>query len=118
MIEDLRYFPDEFWNPTRRLHQSDKLRSVCHALWSDKPKLCEMSAQRHGNVRALPDQQISGSMKHYEGLLILGFDRDKPHCWSRYSLANSFRIGSISLISFDEWLDVLRRQQSDVVTES
>jgi hypothetical protein len=56
-------------------------------------------------------------MDRENGLLVLGFDFDKPHCWPSDSFANCLRINRICLAAFDIGLHVVRRHQPYIVAE-
>jgi hypothetical protein len=49
--------------------------------------------------------------------LLRRLDRDKAHGWSLHRLGYSLRIAVVILVSFEEGLDVLRRDEANDMSE-
>ena len=54
-------------------------------------------------------------MQAQHRLLVGALDRREPHRRSCHRLADRFRIRGIGLVGLDEWLDIVRRDQSNLV---
>lgn len=78
-----------------------------------------------GKVRAdcihrhvlLSDKQLTRPMKHQRALLLHRFHWHEAHGRSRHCLADCFSIGCVFLVTLDVWLDILRWQQTHIMTE-
>ncbi|ODT73722.1 MAG: hypothetical protein ABS76_38575 [Pelagibacterium sp. SCN 64-44] len=84
---------------------------------SDDTQLSHMGAQRVDRLGSLTHEQRPRSEDHYRCLLLCSLDRHEPHRLSRHRFGNWLRIGGVGLAALDERLDVLGRQQSDVMPE-
>src|SRR6185437_12912238 len=81
-------------------------------------ELCEMTTDRIDHRGLLPDQQAPYPMQNHPTLLFDRLRRHKPHVGPPHRLADRFGIGAIVLLPFDIRLDVGRRDQPDLMTES
>src|SRR3954463_854689 len=67
---------------------------------------------------ALADEEITRPMQRQRGLLLDRLDRDEAHARSGDRLADRLRIAGISLAPLHIGLDVGRRHQPHLVTET
>src|SRR3954454_16695368 len=66
----------------RILDQFDELSSTRHALRGDDTEFGTVPPQRIDQHRALPNQQLAGSVQQENGLLFYTLERSEPHCWT------------------------------------
>jgi hypothetical protein len=85
------------------------------ALRHDDPEFPQQTPDRVGELGALPDQQGPGPMQGKNRLLIDGLDWHEAHVRPRHRFADRLGIGGIGLVPLDIGLDVLRRDQPDVM---
>jgi hypothetical protein len=77
-----------------------------------------MTAQGINRLRALTNQQLSGTENHRLGLLLWGLDRNKPHPWSRGRFTDRFGIVAVILPTlWDIRFDALGRDQLNPMAE-
>jgi hypothetical protein len=69
---------------------------------------------QHGT---LPDQEIADTVRDERCLLLRSLDRHEAHGGPAYSLADSFGVGRIVLVTFYIRLDLAGRHQAHVMPE-
>ena len=78
----------------------------------DNAELGEMRSDRINHRDLLPDEQMTGPVKHQAALLLRRLGWHEPHVGSGDRLANRFRVSHVVLLSFDVRLHVSWRHQS------
>ena len=78
-------------------------------------ELVEMRSQRIHGFSALLHELFARPERNRSGLLFLGLGFHKPHGRSQRRLDDCFRIGGVILLALDERLDVVRRDQPDLM---
>ena len=81
------------------------------------PEFRQMSSHRVAQHRALPHQELSGSMQHQSCLLIPGLCRHKTHRRPLNRFADRSRIVGVILAALQISLHIARRHQSNCVPE-
>jgi hypothetical protein len=88
------------------------------AIGSDDAEFREVSADAVDQLCPLARQHLSHAMQHEDFLLALFLDRNEPHRRPGHGLANGLRIGRVVLVGLHIGLNILRRQQADLVAEA
>src|SRR5262245_66651103 len=65
----------------------------------------------------LENETRAHAMQRQQIALLRGLDRDKVHGWPLHRLRDRFGIAVIVLVTLEKGLDVLRRDQTHVVSE-
>ena len=78
----------------------------------DNAELGEMRSDRINHRDLLPDEQMTGPVKHQAALLLRRLGWHEPHVGSGDRLANRFRVSHVVLLPFDVRLHVGWRHQS------
>jgi hypothetical protein len=78
-------------------------------------ELRRVPADRVAQHRALLGQQIAHLQEHQRRLLVTALDRHEAHPRPAHRFADRFGVDRVVLAAFDVGLDVLRRDQHDLV---
>src|SRR6516165_1641535 len=87
------------------------------SLRSQNPEFSQMRPQRIDHLGLLPHQKIACSMLHQPALLLGRLHLHKSHRRPTNPLTARFRVNRIVLAALHICLDVLRRHQTNLVTE-
>src|SRR6201995_1239602 len=88
-----------------------------NALRKDIAVFHQVPAKSVDALSALPHQEIASSEHDAVRLLLFGLDRNEAHVWPLRRFTDGLCIGGIVLLSLDEWLDVGRRDQADMMAQ-
>lgn len=111
---------------TRRFRQIrgrifDPFQKILHmrrTLGNDHAELRHMATQGIDDLRSLTHEKIACFEDDGAGLLGLALDRNKAHGRPHRRLANSFSVGGVILLAFDEGLHVRRSYQEHLVSKA
>ena len=77
----------------------------------------QVTAQSVDALGALTHQEVAGAKHDAVRLVLFGLDRNEAHVWPLGRFTDRLCIGGVVLLSLDEWLDVSRRDQPDVMAQ-
>jgi hypothetical protein len=95
----------------------EQLLDLLRPLRADDTELRRVPADRIAQHRALLGQQIAHLQEHQRRLLLAALDRHKAHPRPAHRLADRVGVNRVVLAAFDIGLDVLRRDQHDLVPQ-
>jgi hypothetical protein len=94
-----------------------KQAAILRALGNDDAELTEMATYGVDHLRALLDEQVTGSEYQRLGLLCLALHLYKPHGWALRRLANRLGIRRLVLLPLYERLHVGGRDKAHCVAQ-
>lgn len=81
-------------------------------------ELSEMATQCIDHLSALPDKTLMGSIGNSASLVLRALNGHEVHIGPQCRLGNRCRIGGVILLPLDERVDVNRRDQPNLVSET